>query len=106
MAILSLPVRSDLKSYNFAVDLDGDAYLLRFRYNPRMEAWAMDIATTQNEDIINGIILQTGVPMVEHIASENAPKGAFLLIDETGANLDPESETLGNEVKLLYVEAS
>jgi len=105
MAALELPVRSDVKSYTFTVELDGTLYTLRFKYNDRTELWTMDIADAINNDILNGVRLLTNIALID-VVKEGIPPGEFILIDETGEDRNPGENDLGNDVKLIYQEAS
>lgn len=104
MATLELPVRSDLKSYEFTIELDGSVFTLRFKFNERGDLWTMDIADAQNVDILNGIALQTNIDLTNDVVKSDLPLGSFILIDESGQDRDPGSEDLGNDIKLLYSE--
>lgn len=104
--MLELPVRSDFKAYEFQIDLDGIVYTLRFRFNYRMERWVMDIATEAGEDILNGIVLVTGYPLLDQYAYSELPPGRMIAIDVTGQNRDAGEDDLGNSIKLLYEEVT
>jgi hypothetical protein len=106
MATLEIPVRSDNKAYSLQVDLEGTRYTLRFRFNTRMGRWVMDIADSVNTDILNGVVLLTNYPLTDQYADTALPPGRFVCIDESGENKDPGTNDLGNDVKLLYEEAS
>ena len=106
MATLELPVRSDIRSYTFTIDLEDRTYTLRFRFNERLGLWTMDIADAQDVDIALGIPIQTDVDMFSQIIDTDLPPGNFVAIDETGEGRDAGEDDLGNDVKLFYVEAS
>ncbi len=106
MALLELPVRSDLKAYSFKVDLDGTVYTLSFRYNQRMNRWLMDIATEAEDDLINGIVLLTDVILNKQYVVDGMPPGTFICEDRTGEGKTAGLNDLGNDVRLLYQEIS
>lgn len=105
MAILELPVRSDLPAYEFQVSLDSEVFTLRFAFNFREGRWSMDVADSVGTDIINGIKLVHGFPLLRQYVVEGQPPGEFILIDESGNKKNPGRDDLGNDVKLLYEEA-
>jgi len=107
MSIQEMPVRSDFKAYSFQVDLDGITYILRFRFNTRLDRWIMDIADSSDNDILNGLVVLTNVPLTDQYLSDpNMPQGRFIVIDETGNNKEAGSNDLGNDIKVLYEEVS
>lgn len=106
MAILEMPVRSDLPSFTFKQELEGTVYTFDFRYNVRFECWIMDIRTEQGADILLGIPVQTDVDIASRFLDARLPRGQFAVIDETGAQRNPDRETFGGEVKLFYLEST
>lgn len=106
MAVLELPVRSDFKAYSFQTELDGVVYTLTFRFNDRMSLWVMDIGDSSGNEILNGILLQTDVALTDQYVKEDLPPGRFICIDESGESKDAGVDDLGNDVKLLYEEAT
>ena len=106
MALLKLPVRSDLKAYEFQVDLDNAAFTLKYRFNERLGRWTMDIATNVGADILTGLPLLTDVPLTDQFRFEELPPGRFILVDKTGENKNAGAEDLGNDVLMFYEEAS
>lgn len=106
MAFVEIPVRSDLKAYEFQIELDGVVYTLGFRYNERMDRWLMDIADSVGAEILNGILLLTNVPLTDDYVIDGMPPGRFFCEDRTGQNNDAGIEDLGNDIRLLYLEAA
>lgn len=106
MSTLELPVRSDFQAYGFDVDLEGTPFRLDFQFNERLEKWIMGISDTVGNEIILGLILQVDRFLTKNIVREGEPPGQFLLIDETGQQRDPGRSDLGNDIKLLYIEAT
>lgn len=106
MATLNLPVRSDVKSYTFTIDLNGATFTLRFRYNERGGIWFMDVADAQDNGIVNGVPVQTNVDLLSQTIKESLPDGLFIPIDETGNERDAGENDLGNDIILLFQEAS
>jgi len=106
MATLEIPVRSDLPAYKFEIDLEGDVFIFFVRYNRRMDSWFLTIRAPQNAEIINSIRLCCGIDLLRGLAAEGKPKGALVVLDTTGANLDPTKSDLGTRHFLMYVEST
>ena len=105
MAVIELPLRSDFKSYQFQADLEGTTYTFRFRFNSRIQNWVMDIADAADNDILNGVVVLTNVPLTDQYVKEGLPPGRFIAIDESGEDKDAGESDLGNDVKVVYEEA-
>jgi hypothetical protein len=105
MALLQLPVRNDYPAYEFQISLDGRVFFLAFRFNTRANRWIMDILNESRTQLLMGIPLLTGLPLVQAYKRESLPGGAFYCVDLTGANRNPDRETLGVDVLLIYEEA-
>ena len=106
MAILEMPVRSDLPAFTFKQELEGTVYTFDFRYNERFECWIMDISTEQGTPILQGTPVQTDVDIASRFLDPRLPKGHFAVIDETGEQRNPDRETFGGEVKLFYLDTT
>jgi hypothetical protein len=106
MAIIEIPVRSDILAYTINVILDGNEYVLRFTYSRRPERWIMDILDTQETVLKGGIPLLTNVDLIGIYGSTDLPQGKFVCVDITGNNKTAEENDLGVNVKLLYEEAN
>jgi hypothetical protein len=106
MAILNLPVRSDVESYNFSAVLEGTTYLFRFRFNRRAGRWFMDIATSDGVDLVCGIVIQTNVNLIGRFEIDGMPPGLMLAYDESGQAADAGILDLGVTVKLTYQEST
>jgi hypothetical protein len=104
MASFIMPIESQTAAYDFQVDLDGVPFFLKFHFNSRMSFWVMDILDSIREPILTGVLMQVNIPITDQWVLENMPQGRFILIDESGAELDPTDESFGNDVKLLYEE--
>jgi len=105
MAILELPVRSDIPAYSFKIDLDGASFRLKFYFNKRLGRWFMDILDASDVLLISGIILLTNLAIRDQYVKDGIPAGQFILIDETGNEKNPGEFDLGNDVRLFYQEA-
>lgn len=106
MALLVMPVRSDLPAYSFTMELEQANYRFKFRFNSRMSRWFMDIQDTDETDIITGIPMLTGTDLLSRFVDDNLPPGQFICLDETGAGKNATRYDFGEDVKLLYREST
>jgi hypothetical protein len=105
MALIEIPTRSDLKAYEFQIELDGVVYTLSIRWNQRMGRWIMDIADADGVDLLNGIPLLTNIPLTDDYVKAGLPPGRFICEDTTGGSKIAGVDDLGNDVRLIYEEA-
>lgn len=106
MALLKIATRADFPSYNQRVELDGVIYNLIIRYNQRMARWILDIQDQEEIDILIGIPMLTGVPLLQQYVKNDLPPGDFLLLHRDGTDINAEREDLGDSVNLFYQEAA
>lgn len=106
MALLRLATRADFPSYNQRVELDGVIYNLIIRYNERMARWILDIQDQEENDILIGIPMLTGVPLLQQYTKTDLPPGDFLLLHRDGTDINAEREDLGDSVNLYYQEGA
>ena len=105
MAILTIPVRTDLPAYEFSLSLEGATYYFSFEWNERGEFWTMDILDQNQEYIIAGIRMVSNIDLLGRFKDVRLPKGIFLLLDTSGKNRDPSFDNFGTEVLLTYIES-
>ena len=90
------------------VQLDGAVYTLAAAWNTRMDAWTLDIESSDGEVLARGIRLVLGWPLQRGIDyDDRLPPGEFIVVDPTGRAVAPpgrDSFTGGN-YQLLYQEA-
>lgn len=105
MAIIEIPVRSDIPSYELKMELEAVIYSLKFRWNERMALWFFTMADEEGVEVISGLPVQTNVDIKGRFKQAGTPPGRFLSYDETGKARDPDRSNFGNEIKFLYEEA-
>lgn len=105
MAILRIPTRNDIPFYTLRIELEGVLYILNIRYNERMDLWAMDILNDEELPVVSGVLLLTGVPLLNNIVKEGLPPGDFFLLDRQDNDRNATRELLGDEVNLFYRES-
>lgn len=104
MQYFEIPLRSDIPSYFQKVTLNEIVYTLSFRFNARMDNWIMDISSSAGITLLIGLPLVQGMPLTYRFVGRTAnfPPGQFWIIDETEQGRDPDRDTLGQDIKLIY----
>ncbi len=109
MATLQLPIRIEPASYIMTVELEGLFYDFSFRFNKRDNHWFMTI-DNKSIRILSGIkvvhtedmLLQFGYFQIDG----RLPPGVFLIRDLKGSDRDPGRSNFGDEIIMLYTEAT
>lgn len=90
--------------YQGTKSLDGNTYQLRVHWNINTEKWYLDIHGITNSIRINSIALLTGKDLLaQHGLYE---LGSLRVIDNSGANADPEYNGIGSRWTLEYTPLS
>lgn len=106
MAIIQIPVRGDISSYTFTVDLDRKIYKFKMVWNDRQGQWFMSVGDMNSEEYaIYGLSVTCQTNLLSRFRLSNLPLGSLMLIDTAGANEEPDQAGLGNRWLLLYEEA-
>lgn len=106
MAIIEIPLRSDLDHYEFSVDLDGKAYLFEIIWNTRNETWFLTIKNDEDTPIVAGIPLLVNSNLIARFERDELPPGVLTLLEVSGSNLDAEKADIGARCVLIYEEAA
>lgn len=106
MAIIQLPLRSDVPAFTFQTDLDGTTYSFKFRYNSRTDRWAFDILTANNEPIVSGVLVVTGTLLLERFSGARLPQGDLFVLNKEDENASPGRDDLQKNVFILYDEVA
>ena len=106
MALIQLPLRSDVPAFTFQTDLDGTTYSFKFRYNSRMDRWAFDILTANNDPIIEGVLVVTGTLLLERFSDPRLPQGDMFVLNKEDENVSPGRNDLQKNVFILYDEVA
>jgi len=105
MALIKIPIRSDLPAFNERIELEGVIYNLDIRYNERMDRWAMDILTEEEIPIVSGLLLLTNVPLLDQLTVADLPPGDFIMLDRANLQRDASADNLGEDINLFYQES-
>lgn len=109
MATLLVPLRSGKAAYRFTVELDDEFYELQFRWNSRDLHWFLDIFKDDTLSIAGVKVVENDDLLVLYnymSVDGRIPPGTLRIVDSTGVGADPDTESLGDDVIMLYDEAS
>lgn len=96
---VSLPL-FDEPDYNYAVNLQGQSYILDFKYNERSQLYFLSVYTAENVPIILGVALVPTYP----ITKDNAlfPLTGFFWMEEKAAILSEPYKVYPDKVNEYY----
>ena len=106
MALIELPLRSDVPAFTFQTDLDGTTYSFKFQYNSRMDRWAFDISTANDDPIVSRVLVVTGTLLLERFSDARLPAGDLFVLNKEDENVSPGRNDLQKNVFILYDEAA
>jgi hypothetical protein len=105
VAALEIPLSQTLTDYTERIDLDGVVYEFRFRWNPRAEAWFVDISDADGEPLVFGRKVTVDTLLTQqHKHVDGIAQGQLTAFDTTNRRIDPEQEDFGTRVLLLYFD--
>ena len=94
-----------LPHFRQSVQLAEQLFILEFRHNGETDRWYMDISDSDEEPILTGILLKTGVPLVDSLKARvlrRLPPGDFVVFDPTGSGQQPNWENI-ESMRLVHV---
>jgi hypothetical protein len=91
-------------AYDQRTELDGEEYLLSFRWNERRARWAFSIAGLDGTGILTGQVVSLFVPLNRRAVG--GPAGEFVAQPETDDHSPAGLLDLGARVKLVYLDAA
>lgn len=107
MSVLEIPSGSEFPDYTERVELDGEVYQLRFRWNTRAECWFLDIADDAGAPLVYGRRLSVDAAIIHQVRHRvGMMPGELLPFDTTPRQLDATIEDLGTRVVVLYLDAA
>lgn len=87
------------------VQLDGDSYRLRYRWNSRVSRWMIDLRTIDDQPILAGATLLMDRPLLGQNDHADRPPGELIAGDPSGNRNPPGLYDLGVRAYLYYVSA-
>jgi len=106
MAIVQIPVRSDLGAHEFNITIQNQVYHFKIFYNLRASKWNLSIFDTRLNPILQSIVLLTDTDVTRQFRHLNIPKGIFLVIDSLSQEYNPKQFDWNDRNYFLYNEAS
>lgn len=101
-----LPDATILPNFSIQANLDNVTYTLEFLWNDRFSAWFMNVLDEQGDNmLLAGIRLVANYPLSLY-QSIRQPRGVFMVLDTTGAGIDPGLSDLGGRCQLVYFDAA
>lgn len=104
MAIVEIPVRSDLGPHEFTIVLDNETFNFSFYYNDSAQRWNMTISDNNNQVIARNIRLYTDTDITYQLRHLNIPKGLFLIVDGLNQQLNPTQDAWNDTHFFMYNE--
>lgn len=107
MAFFRLPVRNDVAAYRFRVELDDEPFIFTFRYNPRHGRWFMDLQIAEGDVIFysRAVVLNDDI-LKPFRGVQGAPNGPLIITDLSNENVEPDDNTFGDEVAVIFEETA
>lgn len=105
MAVLKIPVRSDLDRYSFTVSIDGVDYQMLIAHNTRDDHWYLSVSLTDGTRLASGIPIVANTPLLARWQwDQRLPQDGYLMaVDTTGEAAEPEKDDLGERFELLWI---
>lgn len=104
MTIYLTPIQANLPWYFFSTTLSGNTYILRLRYNSRMQRWVMDIADAANNTIIAGMVLLINRNANGQYVAAGVPPGVFFAYDDSSQGTEATEFSFSIDHSLNYID--
>jgi len=98
----------DAPRWTLDVQLDGEVYTFRARWNTRMKTWALDILTADGDVLLRGVRAVLDYPLLPRWRTGDMPPGELFVVCPTGrCRQDPGRDSIGDDepMRFVYVEA-
>ncbi len=100
--MIEIPLDSSEANFIQSVVLGDKEYKLSFLYNVRANFWTCSIFTIDDEPIVQGARVSNNYPIFARYSDLRLPKGNLYVVDSTGGNEEPDFESLGDRIILVY----
>jgi hypothetical protein len=87
-------------NFNTSIDIAGNTYILKFKWNTRGSYWSCGIYESDDTVIVRSQKLSVGYPLFARFVDSRLPRGLFWVIDTVGNGLTRDN--LGSDVVLIY----
>lgn len=105
MALLRLPVNSDLIAFRFKSELDGSILDYQFSFNSRYERWFLNVFDGNGNALLTGRCININLDLLGRFLREDLPAGLLVAINLVNVHEEATLLTLGNDCPVLYEEA-
>lgn len=106
MSIFEIPLRSDLPSLRFSIELDSEVFVFQFNWNTRNSRWFFDILLQDDTPVIMGQPVFVNYHVLDRFKDTRLPKGKIRFYDTSGKFMDPDRRALGERVQMFYQESA
>ncbi len=106
MAVLDIPTRSDVGSWNQQTTLENEVFGLQFRWNERDGTWYFNLLDESGNVIRAGVRMIVNFELLAQLVDEGRPPGKFLAFDSRKDPQPPGIADLGEIVFLTYIEST
>lgn len=101
---ITLPLYSD-PDYNYAVNLQGNSYILDFKYNSRAGLYFLSLLTAENVPLVEGVALVPSYELMQDYAL-NTLTGFFWLEEKANIISEPYKvypENINEYYNMYYI---
>lgn len=89
------------------VALSGSTYTILWLWNARDRAWTFSISDADGVPLLSGVRVVLNVDLLATAApSTRRPPYPIFVVDPTNTGVEPDLESLGGRVKVVYAESS
>lgn len=99
----SIPIHKIFSDFSQTIELDGEIFQFRYKWNTRGEFWALDIYTSEGVSVLLGAKLVINSELITDYADSRLPKGALIPTDVTQTLSRIGRSDLGDKVQFLYL---
>lgn len=105
MAVLEIPVQSEIDRYSLSVSIEDTEYRMRFSFNTRDEHWYLSVEQLDGTPLVSGTAIVANTPLLARWAwKPELPQNGYLMaVDSSGEAAEPAKEDFGDRVKLLWI---
>lgn len=104
MTVTRIATSQTIPYYSETVDLDGENFLLVFKWNVRDESWYLSMYQEDETPVAVGMRLVVGWNPIRRLIGTDAPLGALYVHDTTGTDEEAGFDELGTRVLVLYYD--
>lgn len=104
MSLVTIPISATGPRHDIQIELSGRDWRLELNFNARGETWELSIYNSAGALVAAGQPLPGDAPLMRLLDSPELPPGVFWVVDEAGPGRDPNRQTLGNGISLMYKE--